>query len=88
MLADSCSASISVFSGPSDDVIQVDELYAIGIYIHVVLELWLHDIQLDHTFHWGKSCIMLALCDELKAANYAQNYAGIIFASLPLTGVT
>ena len=28
---------------------------------------------------------MLALCHNLKAANYAQNYAGIIFASLPRT---
>jgi len=69
-----------VLSGPSDDIIQVDELDAIGI--HVVLELCSCDMQLDHTNFLGKSHIMLALCHDLKAADYAQNYAGIIFASL------
>jgi len=36
---------ISVLSGPSDDIIQVDELGAIGI--HIVLELCSRDTQLD-----------------------------------------
>jgi len=36
------SESISVLSGPSDDIIQVDELDTIGIYIQVVLELCSH----------------------------------------------
>ena len=62
------------------DVIQVDELEAIGIYIHMVLEPCSCDTQLDHT---RKSCIMLALCCDLKAADYAQNYADVIFTSVP-----
>ena len=68
---------ISVLSGPSDDVIQVDELSAIGI-----LELCSHDMQLDHTFFGENPIFMLAICHDLKAADYAQNYAGIIFSSL------
>jgi len=39
-------------------------------------------MELDHTLFWGKSRIMLALCHDLKAADYAQNYAGMIFTSL------
>ena len=69
-----------MLSGPSDDVIQVDELDAIGK--HVVLELCSRDTQLDHTLFFGKSRLMLALCHDLKAADYAQKYAGIIFTSL------
>ena len=61
-----------MLSGPSDDVIQVDELYA--ICIHMVLELCSRDTQLDHTLSSGKSCIRLALCHDIKAADYAQNY--------------
>jgi len=38
--------------------------------------------QLDHTHFMGKFHIILALCCNLIAAKYAQNYAGIIFASL------
>jgi len=69
-----------VLSGPSNDVIQVDELDAIGIHI---LELCSLDTQLGLTLFSGKSHFMLALCHDLKAADYVQNYAGIIFASLP-----
>ena len=65
------------------DVIQVDELEAIGMYIHMVLELCSRDTQFDHTHFSGKSCLMLALCCDIKAADYAQNYAGIVFTSLP-----
>jgi len=89
MLANSCWACsdlISVLSGPSDDVIQVVELNAIGMNIHVVLKLWSRGMQLDHTLFFQKSCFMLALCHDLKAAdyaqNYAQNYAGRVLASL------
>jgi len=39
-------------------------------------------MQLDHTLFLGKSRTMLALCHDLKAGDYAQNYAGIIFSSL------
>ena len=63
---------MSVPSGPSDDIIQVDELNAIGI--HEVLELCSCDMQLEH------SHIVLALCHDLKVVDYAQNYAGIIFS--------
>ena len=49
MLSDSCSESISVLSQPSDDDIQVDKLDAIGIYIHVLLELLMRNTQHDHT---------------------------------------
>jgi len=59
-----------VLSGPLDDV---DELDAIGIYIHVIA------MQLDHTLFL---CTRLALCCDLKAAGYAQNYADIVFTSL------
>ena len=72
-----------MLSGPSDDIIQVDELDVNGK--HVVLELCSRDLQLDHTIFLGKSHIMLALCHNLKAADYAQNYAGIIFSSLLIT---
>ena len=85
MLADSCwacSNSMSVLSGPSDNIIQVDELDAIGI--HVVIKLCSRDTQLDHTNFSGKSHIILALCHAFEAADYAQNYAGIIFSSLLL----
>ena len=59
-------------------MIQVDELDAVGIH---VLELCLLDTQLGLTlFFWN---FMLALCHDLKVADYVQNYAGIIFASLP-----
>jgi len=69
-----------VLSGPSDDIIQDDELDAIGK--HMVLELCSRDMQLDRTYFSGKSHTMLALCHDLKAADYAQNYVGIIFSSL------
>jgi len=69
-----------MLSGPSDNIIQVDGLDAIGM--HVVLEQCSRDMQRDHTNFLGKSHIMLALCHVLKAADYAQNYAGIIFSSL------
>ena len=69
-----------MLSGPSDDIIQVDELNVNGK--HVALELCSRDVQLDHTIFLGKSHIMLALCHNLKAADYAQNYAGIIFPSI------
>jgi len=75
-----------VLSGPSDDVIQVDELDA--IVTHMVRELCSHGTQLDHTFFPEKSPIRLALCHDLKAADYAQNYAGIIFSSLLLHWVS
>ena len=71
-----------MLSGPSDDIIQVDELD--GNCIHMVLELCLHDMLPDHTLFLGKSCAMLALCHDLNAGDYAQNYAGIIFSSLVL----
>jgi len=126
---------ISAFSGPSDNIIQVDELNAIGI--HMVLELCSHDMQLDHTHRpqphkismseniseneWdqckmseicyqirlvyicasklldeallvhhflGKPRIMLELWQDLKAADHAQNYAGIVFSSLILNTLT
>jgi len=41
--------------------------------------------NLTTPFFSGKSHIMLALCCDLKAADYAKNYAGIILASLPLS---
>jgi len=41
-----------VLSEPSDDIIKVDELDAIGI--DVGLELCSHDTQLDHTILRGK----------------------------------
>ena len=44
----------------------------------MVLELCSLDMQLDHTLFGGN----LALCCDLKAADYAQIYAGIIFSSL------
>ena len=53
MLANSCWACfklISVLSGPSENVIPVDELGVIGISIHIVLELCSHSIQINHTF--------------------------------------
>lgn len=53
-------------SGPSHNKIQVDELSAIGIYI---------------PFFETKSRIMLAYAVIIIAADYAQNYAVIIFAS-------
>ena len=73
---------MSVLSGPSDNIIQVDELDAIGI--HVVIKLCSRDTQLGHTNFSGKSHIILALCHAFEAADYAQNYAGIIFSSLLL----
>jgi len=69
-----------MLSGPSDDVIQVDEPDA--ICIHMVLKLRSCDMQLEHTLFSRKSHIMLALCHNLKAADYAQNYTDIIFSSL------
>ena len=59
-----------MLSGPSDDIIQVDELDAIGI--HVVFEPCSCDTQFDHTNFSGKFHIMLVLCHVLKAADYAQ----------------
>ena len=68
-------------SGPSGDIIQVDELDAIGIiYIHLVLELCSHDMQLDHTLFgeipyyisimpWFKSCW---LCSKLCCHNICK----------------
>ena len=46
-----CSQLISVLSGPSDDIIQVDELDA--NCIHMVLELCLRDMQIHHTLFLG-----------------------------------
>ena len=48
----------------------------------MVLKLCSSDMQLDHTIFKGKSHIMLAFCHNLIGADYAQNYAGIIFSSL------
>jgi len=48
MLADfcwACSELISVLLGPSDDVIQVDELDAIGIYIHFFFMKICHEMD-------------------------------------------
>jgi len=47
----------------------------------------LKSCQCWHNIHKPISCslhieILLALCCDLKAADYAQNYAGIIFTSL------
>ena len=39
---------------------------------HVVLKLCSCGMQFDHTLFSGKSHNMLALCNDLKAANYAQ----------------
>ena len=68
--------------GPLDDVIQVDELDAIGI--HMVLELCSCDTQLGHTpfFFFGKIPYYSSIMPQFKAADYAQYYAGIIFSSL------
>jgi len=88
MIGDSCWAClelISVLSVTSDDIIQVDELSAIGIYLHVVLKLCLCGTQFGHTLFSGKSHTMLALCCDFKAADYTKNHAGIILASLPLS---
>ena len=53
MLADSCYKPVDICSlGSSDDVIQVDELDA--ICIHMVLQLWSHDMQLEYTLFLGK----------------------------------
>ena len=41
-----------------------------------------HNTQLDHTLFSGELRIVLALCRDFEAANYAQNCAGIILASL------
>ena len=74
---------MSVLSGPSDDIIQIDELDAIGINVVLYLSCASsRDMQLDHTIFKGKSHIMLAFCHNLIGADYAQNYAGIIFSSL------
>ena len=75
MLADSswaCSKSIPVLSGPSDDIIQIDELDAIGI--HVGLELCSRDTQLDHTIFGGKMKIpyYASIMPYVKATDYVQ----------------
>ena len=70
---------INISASRPSDVIQVDELDAIGVYIHVVLSCARVICNLTIPF-WGN--IMLALCHDLKGANYVHNYAGIIFASL------
>ena len=91
MLADSCWACsnlISVLSGPSDDVIQVNELNAIGTYVYMVLKLCSHGTQLHHTLFWKipyyasimprfKSCRLCSnLCwHNISKSNPHQNSA-------------
>ena len=76
-----CSKSISVLSGPSYNIVQVDELDSIGI--HVGLELCSCDTQLDHTIFGGKIPYYASIMPWRKSCWLCSNYAGIIFSSLP-----
>jgi len=74
---------MSVLSGPSDDIIQIiDELDAIGINVvlylscaHVICNLTTPFLKENPILCWHFATIYIG-------ADYAQNYAGIIFSSL------